>query len=89
MVRRQLKLACVSMKDACKIMDVSIEVVKAYVKQGDLQWIPMGPHKMIPLYEVASLRDITLQKAIDLTCIYHAVICYIWMEEEATSTPTV
>lgn len=74
------------MKDAGKTMGVSVEVVIAYVKQGDLQWISVGSDKMIPLYEIASLRDITLQAATDLASEHGAVISYIWIKSEAASS---
>jgi len=86
-----VKLACVNMKDAGKIMGVSVEVVIAYVKQGNLQWIPVGPDdvgsdKMIPLYEIASLRDITLKAVMNRTREHSVVISYIWIKAEATSS---
>lgn len=80
-----IKLACVNTNDAGKIMDVSVEVVRAYVKQGDLQRIPVGSDRMIPLHEIASLRDITLKEAMDRTRKHGAVTCYVWMEATAAS----
>ncbi len=80
-----VKIACVNTKDAGRIRGVSVEVVNAYVKQGNLQWILVGSENMIPLYEIASLRDITLKEAMGLVSSSSAIIYYICMEATAVS----
>lgn len=80
-----IKLACVNTKDAGKIMGVTAYKVRAYAKQGKLQRIPVGTDRMVPLYEIANLLDITFKEVMNLTCKHGAVICYVWIEASAYS----
>ncbi len=75
-----IQIACVNTKDAGKIMDVSVEVITAYAKQGFLQRVSVGSEMLVPLYEIASVRDITLKEVMNLTRKYGSVICLTWFE---------
>lgn len=79
-----IQIACVNTKDAGKIMDVSVEIVKAYAKQGNLQRISVGSEMLVPLHEIAALCGVTLKEVVDLTRKHGAVICLTWVEAAKT-----
>lgn len=75
-----IKIAFVNTKDTSRMLNVSVAVVRTYIKKGKLQRISVGADRLIPLYEIADLLGITFKEAMVSTGRYGIVVCLTWME---------
>lgn len=75
-----IKLLCISTADAGRMLGVNRTTIWRHTQQNLLQGIPAGNRTLIPLYEVAHQKGITLTKAMQIAQQYLIQMYFVWME---------